>query len=478
LKTKKAIYWSLIDRLTSQGIQFIISIILARLIAPAEFGLIAMIIVFITIAEILVDGGLKVSVIQNQDLDEIDLSTIFYTNLIFAIIISIILWFLAPLISVFYAEEKLVLLIRLLILGILFQAPSVIQIGILNKELNFKKITLLSIISALVSGSVGIIMAYNGFGVYALVATTLLGKFTLSCSIWLSSSWRPNEKPSIDSLRKIFPYSSKILVATTFENFFNNIFPLVIGKVFTPADVSFFQRGVGFTSMIANNIRVVTERVLFPLLSGRQKDEVLFMKTARMSFRLTSLLAAFFLGLLFLVSKNLVLFLIGKAWLPAVPILQILCIVSFFQSFHHLHGLFYTSTNNVGKAIKIETLNKVILVLLVIGASRLSIYAMTISYALHSLIALLLFAINTKKKFNYDYLNQLKDIFPTLLFSFIAVYVGYFFSKNMFIEMFPMMLFQILIFTALFSSLNIIFKTKVIEDLSYFIPFLNKTRKI
>lgn len=423
MTARSALFWSAVDRFFQQGVQFVLSVVLARLIAPEEFGLIAMVVVFIAIGKQVMDGGMRSAIIQRKDLKPSDCTTALMLNLLLGVFLAAMLWFAAPYIAVFYNEPRLELIVRVLCFGLILQSPSVVQTGLLSKALNFKKQTNAAVVSGLISGGIGVYMAYAGYEVWALVVSSLVGTFILSLCLWWFSDWRPSERPSIDSVRRLFPYGSRIAACSLLETVFNNIFPLLIGRFYAPADVAYYQRAFGLKEIPINNLQNTVQRVLFPVLSAKVDEPQAYLDALRRAFHMMACVVFPMMTILFLVAEPLIVLLVGETWLPAAPILQMMCVIGVLYQFVRLNSIVLTTNGLAGLALKFELVKRGFLLLAVCLAVAHGVLAMVLGHVIQTVLALIISGVVTHRIVNYGVFRQIVDIGP---YGIIAIVLGYF----------------------------------------------------
>ena len=249
-KVLSSLFWKLMERGGTQGIQFIVQIVLARLLLPEDYGMIALITIFITIANVFVQSGFNTALIQKKDADEVDFSSVFYLSLFVAGLLYIILFFTAPFIANFYEEPQLISVLRILALTLFFGAFNSIQNAIVARKMVFKKLFFSSLGAVVISGIVGIITAYAGFGVWALVFQQLLNQVSITLILWFTVKWRPKLVFSFESIKSLFSYGWKLLVAALLNTLYMDIRSLIIGKIYSPAMLGYYNRGEQFPKFI------------------------------------------------------------------------------------------------------------------------------------------------------------------------------------------------------------------------------------
>ena len=324
------VIWRFAERCGAQIIQFIVSIILARMLAPETYGTISLIMIFTTIFQVFVDSGLGNALIQKKDADDLDFSTVFYTNVVFCIILYIIIFLISPIIANFYNNQHLIVLIRILGITVLVSGIKNIQQAYVSKKLMFKKFFWATIIGTIFAAIVGVTMAVNGFGVWALVAQQLTNLIVDTIILWITVKWRPKLQFSFQRLKGLFSYGWKLLISALLDTFYNNICQLIIGKKYSSADLAYYNKGKQFPDLIINNVNTAVDSVLLPTMSNVQDDKEKVKNMTRKSIKVSVfIMAPLMMGLAF-TSNNVVELLLTSKWLPVVPFLCIYCIANMF----------------------------------------------------------------------------------------------------------------------------------------------------
>lgn len=416
-KTVSGTIWSVIEKFSTQGVQFLVMIIMARVLTPSDYGLVGMITIFIYIAQSLVDCGFSQALIRKQDRDEKDNSTAFYFNIVVGVIIYIALWFLAPLISDFYNEPLLVPITRIVCLGIIFNSFVVVQRAIFTVEMNFKVQAKASLLAAVLAGGAGISMAYTGFGVWSIVAYQFLNSSLNCIFLWVVSSWRPRWLYSWSSFRELFGFGSKLAVSGFIQTLYNNAYIMVIGKVFKVADLGYYTRATQFGNFLSNNLSLVVQRVSYPVMCRYQDDEAglrdkftVFLKT------ISFLMFVLMMGLAG-VAKPLIISLIGEKWLYAAVLLQIL---SFGLMWHWVYSINLNILLVKGRSdlfLKLEIVKKVIFLGVLFGTMPFGLEAVCWGQVFNSLLEVLINSFYTGKFIGYGIWRQLGGLMPPFLIS-------------------------------------------------------------
>ena len=265
-KTLSGVLWSCVERFSVQGIQFVIMVIMARILLPSDYGMIGMLAIFIAIAQTLIDSGFSNALIQKKDRSEIDYSTVFYFNIAVGIVLYFILFFSSPLIARFYNTPELTGLTRVLALNLFINSLAVVQRAILSIKIDFKTQAKASFSAAIISGIVGIVMAYTGFGVWSLAVQTVLNAFVNTVLLWIFSKWIPLKVFSFESFKKLFTFGSKLLASGLLDTIYRNIYTIVIGKKFASTDLGYFTRADQFAQFPSSNLTGIIQRVTFPCI--------------------------------------------------------------------------------------------------------------------------------------------------------------------------------------------------------------------
>ncbi|MFN3530027.1 MAG: lipopolysaccharide biosynthesis protein [Bacteroidia bacterium] len=431
-KGRQGFFWSFIDSFAGQGVQFVIGLVLARLLLPADFGLIGMLTIFIAISQSFVDSGFGSALIRKKHCSDADYSTVFYFNLVVSCLAFSMLFIAAPFISKFFQEPRLTILLRVLAIGLILNAGGLIQRTIFTKQVNFKVQTQVSLIAALSSGIVSITMAFLGFEVWSLVALTLTRYGVNTVTIWFKSSWRPLWLFSIKSFKELFGFGSKLLISGLINTGYKNIYYLIIGKYFSASDLGFYTKADEFKKLPSENLNSVIGRVSYPLLANLQ-DNPEALKAGYVKIIKTSMFLSFLFMLgLAAVSRDLLLVLIGEAWLPAVPYLQLMCFVGMLYPLHALNLNMLQVQGRSDLFLKLEIIKKFMALPIIALGIWKGIEVMIIGMFFNSCVAFFLNAYWSGRKINYGWKEQLGDIYPSLLFSIAVSFPTYMISTELF----------------------------------------------
>lgn len=421
-RTVNSLFWSFTENFLSQAIQFIVGIILARLLSPSEFGLIGMLTIFIAISQSFIDSGFSSALIRKKHCSTADYSTVFYYNGIISVILYVILFISSGNIASFFNEPSLEDLIQVLGLSLILNSLGIIQRTIMTRDLDFKTQTRASVIASLGSGLVAIIMAFKGFGVWSLVALTLLRFGLNSILLWVWSTWRPSFIFSYKSFHELFGFGYKLLLSGLIDTIYKNIYLLIIGKFFSARELGYYTRADQFKNFPSSNITAIIQRVSYPALSMLQ-DEPDNLKAAYKKLIKSTMFITFILMIgLAAVSEPLIISLIGVKWQESVVYLQMLCFVGMM---YPLHALNLNILNVKGRSdlfLKLEIIKKVLAVPVIVVGVMFGIKIMIAGMMVNSLISYYLNSYWSGQFINYPLKEQVIDILPSFL---IALIMGF-----------------------------------------------------
>lgn len=419
-KTISGLTWSFIDNFANQSLLFIVSIILARLLTPREFGLIGMTTFFIAISRAFIDSGFTKALIRKNSCTQIDFSTVFYFNLVFGVFFYFILFFSAGVIGRFFNEPQLKLIIQVLGLGLIINSFTIIQRARLIKRIDFKLQTKISVLAVTGSGIIGVTMAYFGYGVWSLIMQSLAGAAFSSLLLWYWNRWKPSFAFSWDSFKEMFSFGSKLLASSLLNTIYHNIYLLVIGKYFSAADLGFYTRADAFKKLPSENLNRVISQVSYPVLSTIQNDLPQLKSVYQKLIKSTMLITFIAMMGLAAVAEPLILTLIGEQWMPSVVYLQLLCFVGML---YPLHAINLNMLNVQGRSdlfLRLEIIKKIMAIPVIIIGILYGIKIMIIGMIINSVIAYILNSYYSGRHIGYSSLMQAKDILPSFMLAFIV----------------------------------------------------------
>lgn len=415
----KNLIWKFSERFTAQIVSFLVSLVLARLLTPEDYGLVALITVFIAIANVFVTSGFGNALIQKKEATQTDFSSVFYFSIFIGIVAYIILYFIAPFVATFYNNESLTSLLRVLSFSVIIAGINSVQEAYVARNMLFKKYFFSTIVGSITSAIIGIIMAFKGFGAWALVFQTLINQLVNTVVLWFTVKWRPKLIFSLKSMKQLFSFGWKLLVSSIIDTIYNNIYSLVIGKFFSAKELGFYNRGKSIPNMVISNINGSIQSVMFPAFS-RYQDNLVAMKNVMRRAILTStfLIVPAMMGLA-AIGKPLTILLLTEKWLPSVPFLQFSC---FILAFYPIHTTNLQVINAMGRSdiyLKLEITKKIVGFTILIISIPFGIYGMMIGSCISTIICSIINSFPNKRLLNYGYLEQMKDILPVFIISMI-----------------------------------------------------------
>lgn len=416
-KTLKGTVWSTLERFSVQGVAFIVMIIMARILTPEDYGLVAMLTIFIDISQSLVDSGFSQALIRKQDRSELDNSTVFWFNIGVGAILYLILFFCAPLIGSFYNEPLLVPMTRVISLSVLINSFVVVQRALLTVNIDFKTQAKASLSAAIIAGAIGITMAYTGFGVWSIVWYQIANLAVNVGLLWIFSGWRPKMIYSWKSFRELFGFGSKLAISGIINTVYNNVYLIVIGKVFKAADLGYYTRAHQFASFPSSNVTGIMQRVTYPVLCTIQDDDERLRSVYRRFLRLSAFVVFPLMIGLSAVAKPFIIIVLKEQWTFAAVLLSIMC---FSMMWYPIHAINLNLLQVKGRSdlfLKLEIWKKLIGIAILCATLHIGLVAMCIGNIFSSLIALVINTYYTGKLIKVGFLMQMRDLTPTLLYS-------------------------------------------------------------
>lgn len=419
-KTISGLFWRFMERCGAQGVNFIVTIILARLLAPELYGTIALVTVFTAILQIFVDSGMGNALIQKKDADDVDFSSVFYFNMAVCLVLYLFMFLAAPYIARFYSKPELVKIVRVLSLTLVISGVKNIQQAYVSKHMLFKKFFFSTLGGTIMAAVVGIVMAYAGYGVWALVAQDLTNKIIDTTVLWFTVKWRPKLLFSFQRLKRLISYGWKLLASGLIDSVYNNIRQLIIGRVYSSTDLGLYNKGQQIPNTIVNNINISIDSVLFPAMSSQQEDRERVKNMTRRSIKTSSyIMWPLMMGLAFTASTVVSLLLTDK-WLGAVLYLRIFCIT---YAFYPIHTANLNAIKAMGRSdlfLILEIIKKTVGILSMFATMWISVKAMAYSLLFVSVVSQIINSWPNRKLLGYSYLEQMKDILPSVLMSLAA----------------------------------------------------------
>lgn len=412
-KTVKGMGWSALENVTRIGVTFVVSIILARLLSPEEYGLIGILTIFIAIFEAIADSGFTNALIRKKDATDADYSTVFFTNFVLSLILAATLFFCAKPIATFFERPELVLLTEVMSCVVVINALSLVQRARTAKAIDFKTQTKVTFISSIGSGAIGIAMAFMGCGVWALVAQQISNQLLSTFLFWIYNKWMPKLIFSRASFMEMWTFGSKLLASRLIDTAWKEIYQVVIGKCYAPATLGLYTRAKQFASLCSSNLSSVIQRVSYPVLSSIQDDKQRLKGAYQRVIKTTMLLSFVFMLGMAAVARPMVLILIGEQWLPCVSFLQIICLQMMLYPLHSLNLNMLQVQGRSDLFLKLEIIKKIIAIGPLLLGVFVDIFWMLGGSVITGFIAYYLNAYYSGPFLNYSIKEQIKDILPS-----------------------------------------------------------------
>lgn len=467
-KVVSSMIWKFLERSGFQFVQFFLSIILARLLTPSDYGVLALILVFTQISNVFISSGFGTALIQKKDSDELDFSSVFYLSLFVAFVCYFILFFLAPTIAKFYNNELLIGYTRVVAISLFFSAINGVQGTYVSKKMQFKRFFFSSMGAVLGSGIIGVILAYNGFGVWALVMQHVFSGFFSFVILWFTVKWRPKLIFSFARVKTLFSFGWKLLCSGLLDTVFKNIYSLIVGRIYKSQVLGYFNRGQQFPQVIASNLNGSIQSVMLPTLSANNDNPSEVKKITRRSISTSAFVLMPCMFGLAAVAEPLIKVLLTDKWLPCMPFLQLACIS---YALYPIHTANLTGINALGRSdifLKLEIIKKCVTVLNILITLPLGIYAMAIGQVVSGFISTFINAYPNKKLMGYSYFEQWKDLIPSFVLSIMMASIVW--TMN-FISITPLLLLiiQIIVGIIIYVVFAKLFK---LEVYNYFVNTL------
>lgn len=465
--------WRFAERCGAHLVSFVVSIVLARLLAPEVYGTVALLTVFTTILQVFVDSGLGNALIQKKGADDLDFSTVFYVNVIFCGILYVLLFLCAPLIAEFYDDASLIPLIRVLGITIIVSGVKNIQQAYVSRNMMFKKFFFSTLGGTIAAAAVGITMAVAGYGAWALVAQQVINVTIDTIILWITVKWRPKRVFSISRLKNLFSYGWKLLASSLLEMGYNNIRQLIIGKMYSSTDLAYYNRGRQFPNFVVTNINSAIDSVLFPAMASVQDNRQNVKQMTRKSIKVSVyVMAPLMMGLVFTADSVVKLVLTDK-WLECVPYLRIFCITFMFWPIHTANLNAIKAMGRSDLFLKLEIMKKCVGIVLLLSTMWFGTMAMAYSLLVSSVCGQIINSWPNRKLLDYGYIEQLKDILPAI---FLSIGMGMFVwcVSLTGLATVPMLIFQVILGIVIYLIGSIIFK---IDSFTYMKEILKSFRK-
>ncbi|MCQ2228949.1 MAG: lipopolysaccharide biosynthesis protein [Bacteroidales bacterium] len=464
-KSINGLIWSAVERFAVQGVQFLVMLIMARLLTPDDYGLLGMAAVFIALSYSLVDSGFSQALIRKQNRTEVDNSTVFYFNIVVGVIVYIVCFSIATLIADFYEKEELSPIIRSLCLVTIINSFAVVQRAQLTILIDFKSQAKASLISAIISGCIGIYLAYSGYGVWSLVWQQLIAAIINTSVLWLYSKWRPNLLFSWVSFRELFSFGSKLMISGLLDTIYKEIYPIIIGKLFNASSLGHYTRAKHFSEFPSSNLTGIIQRVTYPVLCEIQDEENRLREVYRRFLKMSAYVIFPLMICLSAVSIPFIKVAIGDQWLFCAKLLQIICFAMMWYPIHAINLNLLQVKGRSDLFLKLEIVKKIISIIVIVFTVPYGLVVMCYGQIVNSLIALIINTHYTGKLIGLGFMNQVKDLLPTIVLSMV-MFVFVIYLQELIVSDIMKLLVGGGSGVLFFLGISILFGFKEIEDIS------------
>ena len=475
--TIQNIMWRFGERFGAKFVSFLVSLVLARILSPDEYGIVALVTVFTNLFSVFVECGLGMALIQKKDADELDFSTVFYFNMLLCFLTYIIMFLAAPLIANFYMKPELVSVIRVQSITLIISGFMAIPSAYISKNLLFKKFFYATLFGTIFSAFVGIGMAYTGFGYWSLVGQQLTNMFFDTLILWIIIDWKPKPIFSFLRLKTLLNYGYKLLLSTLLDRLYTNMKSLIIGKVYTTSDLAYYNKGEEYPQLLMSNLSMPIDNVIFPIMAKQQDNKDNLLSLARRSLKVSMYIICPMMMGLAGVSISFVKLLLTDKWLPAIPFMIIAC---FVFSLFPIHTMHLNVINALGRSdifLKLEIIKKIVGITAILISIRYGVLAIACSSIVTGLIGTFINGYPSTKLINYSYKQQLSDILPTLCLSMFMGIIVFQFNR-LGLSTISTLLIQILVGILIYWTSSKILHLEAYDYLvNTAIQFLNKKNK-
>lgn len=454
--------WKFAERISSQMVSFVVSIVLARILAPSDYGAIAMVMIFVTLANVFVEGGFSSALIQKKDADKLDFSTVFYFSVFFSIILYAVLYIVAPYISRFYGEgyEILTPVLKVIGLQVIVYGANSVQQAYVSRNMMFKKFFWSTLVGTIVSAAVGLVMAYSGYGIWALVGQQMTSVITNTVVLYLVTRKLPGLMFSFQRLKGLFSYGAKILGASLLVCLFLNLRSLVIGKIYSAKDLAFFDRGRLFPNILVTNINATLDAVLFPKMSQEQDDKECIKRTCRNAIRFSSFVMMPLMFGMAVCAEPFIRLLLTDKWIECVPFLQLFCVIYMFYPMHTANMQAIKALGHSGTYLKLEIIKKSLELIGLLLVMNISVTAIAINMAVLTTLFTFVNAYPNIKLLNYTFKEQMKDILPSITMSVCMAVIIFFIGELLLIKDWLVLIVQIICGIIIYITMAYVSKNK------------------
>ncbi len=477
-------FWKFAERFLAQGVSFLVSLVLARLLLPDDYGVVAIVTIFINIADVIISSGFSVALIQKKDATKEDFSTIFYLNLLVAILLYIVFFFGSPLIAKAYDSQELTFLLRIMALKFPISAINTIQIAYVSRTMEFKKFFFSTLIGTIVSAFVGIFMAYKGMGALSLIVQQLTNLVIDTLILWMTVPWRPTKDFSKKSLHAMAGFGIRNLATDFVGTMFNQINSFIIGLRYTKSDLAYYNKGQTVPNIADTTISSTLSSVLFPALSKVADDKKAVKEDSRRSLRLLSFILFPIMVGFIMVSKELIIVLYTEKWLPMEPYLKLMCLQSIISVIGTVDILSLKAIGKANITLRLEFIKKPLFLVTIFISLNYGIMALAWTIVINAILSIIINSFALNKYIQYNLLEKLKDCFFALFDSALMAFVLYFVKYIPLTNTILILVLKIVLGMAVYFLVAYLFRNKeffeivhIGKSILYKLPFFKKKRK-
>ena len=415
MSNHKHYYWAFVERLAPLAISFVVSVIIARMVSPAAYGLVAMLGIFMALGQAFTELGFGAALVQRKDITPDDETSVFVINVVAGLLITATLCAASPMIARFFDQEILIPLLCIQSLGIFIASTGLVQFAQLSRQMKFRVGAMIEVVASILSGIVGITMASAGYGIWSLVGLGLSRVIVRAVAAWIVVGWRPRGRFSMARIAAMWDYCSKLLYASLLHRIATNLHTVIIGKIFPPAALGLYARASGLQSLPVGVVTGIVQRVTFPLFAKHQNDKEFLLQSIRKHIRLLISVVSLMMALLAVLAAELIPWLIGPQWVDAVPLLEILCIAGVFAAAFPLHSEMTKALGESGIFFKVELLKKLAIVIVLTVVYRFGLEAFAWGAVAIAFIDYCLSAYPNTRLLDYSWRMQFADLVPAFL---------------------------------------------------------------
>lgn len=473
-------FWTLTSNIGLKSVTLIVNIVLARLLVPEDFGLVAMLMIFFAVSQSFVESGFSQALIREKELTEKDKATTFYLNVMIAVVCYLVLWIAAPKIASFYNNEKLIALTRFMGLSIVFQSFYIVQQATLTHALNFKKITIVSLTASVLSSVIAVVMAYQNLGVWALAVKYVSFSLIAAILFYVVNPWYPRASFSRQSYHRLFGFGSKLLLSGLLDTFYQNIYNLIIGKYYSAATLGYYAQAKMYVDQATQTSTSTLQTVTYPILS-QTKDDLERLRSSHKRIIMASSYIIFPLTIgLAVLAEPLIMTFVGEKWKGAIPLVQILCVS---EILYHLHAINLNLLKVMGRSdlfLKLEIIKKINTTIAILIGIKFGLWGLLIGSVVNSYVALFINMYYTHRLVQYSYREQIADLLPVVLHTLPMLLLLYLFVNYITLPHMVMLIIGLLLGVISYFGFTYVIKSRalvyIMELLSHKVRFLKRVK--